>query len=111
MMLLIVVYIFAVIAYYNYSQYFTSGGFGRGGNCDTLFRCAIIMTVYGLKSGGGGIGERLDPPLFGPNNGLDAYGRYLYEFVFWVVVVIIFLNVVFGTILDTFGSCASSVTS
>ena len=98
----ILVYIFATVAYFYYSQYVIPDWTGAGGNCDTLARCTATLLVYGLKAGAG-IGEQWDYPLFGPNNDGHAYLRLLYEFLFFCILIILTLNMVFGTILDTFG--------
>lgn len=101
-LLLVIVYTFAIIAYYNYSQYIIPENFGHGGNCDTLARCVLMMLVNGLKYGGG-VSEILDFPAWGKANGAEGYVRLIYDFMFFLVLIVIFLNIVFGIILDTFG--------
>jgi hypothetical protein len=65
-----------------------------------------MILRYGLMSGGG-IGEYIDAEL---GNQLQTYGdlsdfaaRYVYDLLFFVIVLILLLNVIFGIIIDKFG--------
>ena len=81
------------------------GDTGLGGNCETLLRCTWISLVYGLKMGGG-ISEITTPPIYGDlgdSQTIAAYLRLVFDFLFFLILIIIFLNLVFGIILDTFG--------
>jgi hypothetical protein len=102
MLLFIVMYIFALIAYFNLSEFYNEESFGHGGHCDELLRCTVITLVYGLKSGGG-VAELLSPPIFGKQRTGAAYARLVYDLLFFVLFIIMFLNLIFGIILDTFG--------
>ncbi len=99
-LLVVVLYIFAIIAYYNYSEFFLPDNFGYGAECDSLWRCTLLLIVYGL-SAGGGIGDTLEKPVF--NGTSTPYLRLLYDFLFFLMLIVIGLNIVFGIILDTFG--------
>jgi hypothetical protein len=101
-LLLVVVYIFSIIAYFNYSGNYGNDNMGAGNNCDTLIRCATTHLVYGLKFGGG-ISEVTPPPIFGADEDVSGYLRLLFDFLFFLILIIMFLNLVFGIILDTFG--------
>jgi hypothetical protein len=68
------------------------------GHCRTLLECFIHIVTVGFRQGGG-IGEVMTPsewasPTFVP--------RRMFDFSFWVVMIIIFLNIIFGIIIDTF---------
>uniref|UniRef100_A0A7E4V258 Inositol 1,4,5-trisphosphate receptor n=1 Tax=Panagrellus redivivus TaxID=6233 RepID=A0A7E4V258_PANRE len=67
--------------------------------CDTLRMCIITTLNWGLRNGGG-IGDVLrnahpHEPLF--------LWRIVYDLSFFVVLIIIVLNLIFGVIIDTFG--------
>ena len=97
---LIVVYIFSIVAFYNFSQYFDP--FGQEGNgfvCDTLYHCTLVIMNVGLRRGGG-IGDSLEPANYG--NVWEGYSRLAYDFLFFVILIIIFMNIVFGIIVDSF---------
>jgi len=69
-------------------------------NCETLGWCLITVFEYGIRSGGG-LGDVL--------NVVDTrsylyWGRFFYDITFWMIIVIILLKIIFGIILDTFGS-------
>jgi hypothetical protein len=103
-LLLVTVYIFSIIAYFNFPGYYGTPDtpMGIGGNCDSLIRCMVVNLVYGLKSGGG-VSETIGYPVFGGSYDVSAYLRLLFDFCFFLILIIMFLNLVFGIILDTFG--------
>ncbi|GMS96579.1 hypothetical protein PENTCL1PPCAC_18754 [Pristionchus entomophagus] len=67
--------------------------------CNSLRMCIVTTLNWGLRNGGG-IGDVLrnvdpDEPLF--------HFRVLYDLAFYVVLIVIVLNLIFGVIIDTFG--------
>jgi len=66
--------------------------------CESLFECWQAMFEYALLTGSSsnGIGQ----PLRGETNYND---RFIFDLIFFVVIILIFLNVFFGIIIDTFG--------
>eukprot|EP00743_Colponemidia_sp_Colp-15_P005611 GILK01006033.1.p1 GENE.GILK01006033.1~~GILK01006033.1.p1 ORF type:complete len:1199 (+),score=216.20 GILK01006033.1:264-3860(+) len=68
--------------------------------CDSLIYCFVSTIHYGLRAGGG-IGDVIDQkkredfPLF--------IGRFFFDLTFFMIVIIILLNIIFGIIIDTFG--------
>lgn len=100
-LMLIVIYTSSIISYYYFSEYYDPGNLGHGANCDSLARCFMTLLAYGMRQGGG-IGDVLNPPnFFGSNT--EGYLRMLYDFMNFLILIILFLNIVFGIILDTFG--------
>ncbi|CAI2351552.1 unnamed protein product [Caenorhabditis sp. 36 PRJEB53466] len=68
-------------------------------SCETLWMC-ILQTMYlGLRNGGG-IGDVLRNPA--PWEDMFIW-RVLYDMTFFVVLIVIVLNLIFGVIIDTFG--------
>ncbi|CAD8087418.1 unnamed protein product [Paramecium sonneborni] len=91
--------IYAIIAFSNFNQMFDAdeGVFGQ------TFILAVTSTInFGLRNGGG-LGESLtsypdaydDPTLY--------WGRYFFDFTFFIIFNILFIQIIFGIILDTFG--------
>jgi hypothetical protein len=62
-------------------------------NCDTLGRCFGVFTYYGLIADGGA-GDTLAYTL-----GLRGW---VIDFLYYVVIMLIMLNIIFGIIIDTF---------
>jgi hypothetical protein len=66
--------------------------------CDTLVKCLVIVSQLGLRSGGG-LGDVLD----GRNIDDDKYyARYFFDFLFFMIINIILMNIFFGIIIDSF---------
>jgi len=103
-LLLVVVFIFSIIGYFEFSGSYGATGslFGINGNCDSLLRCTIVHLVYGLRAGGG-ISDLTQPPLYGASQDNTAYARLAFDLAFFIILIVMFLNLVFGIILDTFG--------
>ncbi|KAL3082805.1 hypothetical protein niasHS_010607 [Heterodera schachtii] len=68
-------------------------------SCDTLLMCILTTLNWGLRNGGG-IGDVLRS--VGPHEPYFIW-RILYDMTFYVVLIIIVLNLIFGVIIDTFG--------
>jgi hypothetical protein len=62
--------------------------------CGTLFNCLKTSVGYGLRAGGG-IADYMMPNIM---------TNLVYQMTFFLIVMIVMLNVVFGIIIDTFGS-------
>ena len=98
-LMMIVIYMFASWAFFRFSGYFDEeGDFGTGFNCDTLFRCWVLLTVYGLRQGGG-IADILMKPNW---SDMLVFERLIFDVLYFLVLIILFLNIVFGIIIDTF---------
>ena len=71
--------------------------------CETTFSCFINVLNQGLRSGGG-IGDVIRSQPYDP----DHVGRFvalaIFDLSFFVIMIILFLNLIFGMIIDAFGS-------
>jgi len=65
--------------------------------CDSLINCLIATLTFGMRMGGG-IGEHLG---FNEKS-TNSAPRVIYDMLFFVLVLIILLNIIFGIIIDTF---------
>lgn len=99
---LILVYFFSILAYVFLRDEFILDGDGDGeyddAVCNTLWRCILNTFHQGLRAGGG-IGDVLKQVEYG-----DAtYSvRVAYDMAFWIVVILIVLNLLLGIIIDKF---------
>lgn len=66
--------------------------------CSSLVECFISVLNGGLRSGGG-LGDSLDQEQ---RHTSHYWERYLLDISFFVVVIIVMLNIIFGVILDGF---------
>jgi len=107
--LLVVLYIFAFYAFGSFRG--TYGHLEPGADqaeqdhapdnnmyCETLARCFLSTLNYGVRAGGG-IGDVLDQPMW---NDDIFWPRYGFDFLFFMLVNIILLNILFGIIIDSF---------
>lgn len=69
----------------------------------SLMHCFLSTLNYGIRMGGG-IGEFLPAQTFIPENRDAFYIRFFYDLSFFLILITILLNVVFGIIIDTFAS-------
>jgi hypothetical protein len=94
---LIFVYLFGVIGFVAFYDYY------RDENsfyyCDSLVTCVTYTLYYGIRAGGG-IGENL---LISHRNDKLYSWRHLFDLLFFIIVIIVLLNIIFGIIIDTFG--------
>lgn len=63
----------------------------------------IIMYMFFLNyalRAGGGIGDVVEPPS---TDDLTPYlQRFFFDILFFIFIIIIWMNIIFGTIIDTF---------
>jgi len=101
----IVIYIFTMIYFFYQPERFWNEDLGQN-ECDTLGRCYIIFVRNGLLSGGG-IGDYIAGELGHPpnlNDTPDLLTGTIFDLLFFIIVLILLLNIVFGIIIDNFGA-------
>ena len=81
-----------MIAFFSLREYYE----GDGVACETLFQCLLTTIDYGIRNGGG-IGDALEP--IDISNEGKYVQRFLFDITFFIIVIIILLNIVFGIIL------------
>ena len=76
--------------------------------CKTFSTCFLNSINHGLRLGGG-ISDVLD--LVGKTNNLNAfYGRFFFDITFFILIKLIFLNLIAGIIIDTFSDLRDEIT-
>ena len=74
--------------------------------CGSLLQCYFTLLNYGVRSGGG-IGDVLTMLSFKAN--ISAYlGRFFFDILFHIIVVLIMTNLIFGIIVDSFANFRGS---
>lgn len=68
--------------------------------CQSLLHCFFSVCTYGLRLGGG-IGE-LSQVTSEPSNASNYYIKFFFDIAFFLLIITIILNVVFGIIIDSF---------
>jgi hypothetical protein len=87
----VVVYLFSIVGFVAFHDHFEH-------SCDTLSQCVVHILTTGLRQGGG-IGDQMSTIKFGEP--MYVY-RTVFDFFFWAIMIVIFLNILFGIIIDTF---------
>eukprot|EP00667_Euglena_gracilis_P000043 EG_transcript_43 len=91
-----VIYIFSVLAYLQFPEDFVDD---EGEEvCTNLAQCFLFTLMVGLRQGGG-VGDVMRKSKL---TDTKYQIRMVYDFVFFMVVVVILLNIIFGIIIDTF---------
>ena len=101
MFLVVETYIFSTIAFYLLSKDFVHENEGNQENtCGSLFFCFLSHLEFGLRTDGG-IGEYisklsfLDTPVY-------FMGMFFFQFIFYIITIVIMLAVIGGSVIDTF---------
>lgn len=104
----IIIYIYSAVAFIFlfdtfYDDQVHAGLLNRKGDsiCQSMMHCFLSTINYGLR-GGGGIGEFLPTQTAAPENRQGFYFRSAYDLTFFLLVITILLNIIFGIIIDTF---------
>ena len=88
----IVIYEFSVVAYLQFFSYYN---LSVGLECDDLFNCFVSTLNMGIRGGlAGALAEFQEQ---------DYWTRLAFDLAFQVIIMMLFLNVVFGIIIDAFG--------
>eukprot|EP01062_Namystynia_karyoxenos_P080737 TRINITY_DN8739_c0_g1_i3.p1 TRINITY_DN8739_c0_g1~~TRINITY_DN8739_c0_g1_i3.p1 ORF type:complete len:2412 (+),score=913.63 TRINITY_DN8739_c0_g1_i3:92-7327(+) len=112
-MMFVAIYFFSVLGFVLFRQAFKMEDPPCKGeedcdeyHCDTLMRCFLFGVTAGLRQGGG-VADVMQAPEWN-----DPYivTRILFDFLFFVVVIVILLSIVFGIIIDTFAELRTEKT-
>eukprot|EP01061_Rhynchopus_euleeides_P010284 TRINITY_DN1971_c0_g3_i1.p1 TRINITY_DN1971_c0_g3~~TRINITY_DN1971_c0_g3_i1.p1 ORF type:complete len:2734 (+),score=1123.83 TRINITY_DN1971_c0_g3_i1:1047-8204(+) len=95
----LIVYLFSVTGYiFFYTDYVGEGGL-QDPNCVTLLQCFTFTLMNGMRSGGG-VGDIINKTPLG--NSVHHTQRMVFDYLFFVGVIIILLSIVSGIITDSF---------
>merc|ERR1712054_138236 len=108
MLALIVIYIYSIIGFTLLRQNYFNDDFEDERMCGKLVDCFMVTVREGLINGGG-MGDYLQPRAVSDIG--TFLGRFAYDLSYFVVVIIILLNVIFGIIIDTFAAMREVIES
>ena len=104
----ILVYIYSVIAFLFISDLYFDEGIETGllnkagdSICMSLLHCFLSTFNYGIRTGGG-MGEFLPAETAAEYNAIAYNIRFVFDVTFFLLIITILLNVIFGIIIDTF---------
>ena len=101
MFLVVETYIFSTIAFYLLSKDFVHENEGNQENtCGSLFFCFLSHLEFGLRTDGG-IGEYIAKLSFTDTPGYFM-GMFFFQFIFYIITIVIMLAVIGGSVIDTF---------
>lgn len=99
LMLLLIIYIYSVVAFVFMGEYFDNSA---GDYCNNMAQCFLTSIRLGLLNGGG-LGEALAFDTATPVYSFtEPAARTFFDVSFYTIIVIIGLNVVFGIIVESF---------
>ena len=99
--LIIAIYIFSTIAFVIFSKnYIHTLQENQENTCGGLFYCFLTHMEFGLRTDGG-IGEFIQKISF-PTDPLYFMGMFMFQFIFYLLVIVIMLQVIGGSVIDTF---------
>jgi len=90
---LIIIFLFSVHSFGYFQKYYNHE---NNADCSNLYNCFTSTLYFGIRAGGG-IGDGLDPA-----SSEDYWARMAFDLLYYVIMIIILLNIIFGIIIDTF---------
>jgi len=97
----ILLYIYSVLGFLFVRDSFMSDDFPDERRCDKLADCFTTTIREGLINGGGMADTFIPKPV---SEKVEFLKRFFFDLTYFVIVIIILLNVIFGIIIDTFAS-------
>lgn len=80
----------------------SSINFGKGENvCISIWQCVLTIFSLGPRSSGS-VGDLIERQSYNINNRDDFLFRWTYDLLVFIVINVIFMNITFGIIIDTF---------
>lgn len=100
--LIIIIWVYANVAFYFLNDnYIVPISTGKENICKSIIQCFISFFNYGVRNGGG-IGDIMPKVRFEP---ISQYiGRFFIDMLFFIIIILLFLNMINGIIIDTFSA-------
>jgi len=98
---LIFVYIYTLFGFWFLDDLYYDHHKAQERTCTSMLQCFIITLDYGPRSAGG-IGDRTLNPSYDSHTRLRWWTKVIWELSFFVLINIIFLNLLLGIIIETF---------
>jgi len=99
-LLFVTVYIYSLVGLYFMNGRFQDGDVGD--LCQDAYSCLLASLNYGLRSGGG-IADAIQKFKYDEENKVQYLINTLFDLSFFIIIVTLLLNLIFGMIIDAFG--------
>lgn len=99
-LLLTTVYVYSVIGMYFLHSRYDDGDVGD--LCTDAYSCFLSSLNQGLRSGGG-MADALQKLTYSHEEKWKYFGHTIFDLTFFILIIIILLNLIFGMIIDAFG--------
>lgn len=106
-LLIVIVYIYSIIGFYFMNDTFVSDDERM---CEDTLECFLFTLDLGLRSGGG-ISDAIETGSYTEDQKWQLVVRVLFDLSFFVLIIILLLNVIFGMIIDAFGELRDQKTA
>lgn len=100
---LICLYIYTIIGFWFFDDLYFDHHKSSERICTSMLQCFIITLDYGPRSAGG-IGDRTVTPSYESHTRLRWWSKVVWEFLFFIVINVIFMNLLLGIIIETFAA-------
>jgi len=99
----IVIYIYATLGFYFLQDDYLVGRDleTKEHRCQSILLCFMVTTNRGLRRSGG-IGDDLEETS--KDDTINFYSRWAFDLTFFLICVVLILNIVFGIIINNFGT-------
>lgn len=99
----IMIYIYSILGFFFVDDAYYNGDINGTGErqCESMLQCYLTTLNWGLRNGGG-IGDTLNVESYASDNKGRYYFRLIFDLSFFLIINIVFLNIIFGIIIDTF---------
>lgn len=106
---MVIAFIYTLFGYYFLIDSFWNDDFGENGEnqCTSVFHCFLTIVSLGPRSSGG-LGDMLVRESYQDDNLLKFSVRYIYDVSCFIIINLIWLNINFGLIIDTFAMLRDS---
>jgi len=108
LLMIIVIYFYSVVGFLIVRNNYFNADFLDDRPCDAVLTCFFLHLREGILNGGG-IADYL--PKRGSTEPGDFAIRFLFDLSFYILITIVFLNVIAGIIIDTFAAMREDMTS
>ena len=103
-LLIFVATFYTFIGFYLYQDTFSVGEdeSEKISLCTDTFGCFLTVLNLGLRNGGG-IGDAIQPSYYSRDDVWPFIARVVFDISFFIIMITILLNLIFGMIIDAFG--------
>lgn len=98
-LLFVTVYIYSFIGFYFIHDRFIQDDVD---NCQDAYSCFLTSLNQGLRAGGG-IGDFINAVVYNGDNKEEYFWNTVYDLSFFILMITLLLNLIFGMIIDAFG--------